>query len=290
MLLVIGANPAWQKCLTFTAFSAGGINRASSMEFYPAGKGANVCRALKCWNGKFSGRLLGIAAGENGRHMEAALAAESISFRSVWVPGNTRMCTTCLANGQMTEIIEPSTPIPADKIQEFLAAAKEELEHCAGMVISGSCPDGTAPDLYVGLAKLAAEMNKPLLVDTKDHTLDILMEYPKAIVKINAGELKDITKIHDIAEGIDGLSQRFPQAMYAITDEDRQAYLKVPEEMLISLQPPVLDCVVNPLGAGDTASAVFFCELLSSCQPKDAFQKALQAATDSCKNAMAGMM
>ena len=47
---VLGANPAFQKTLTFDGFRQGKVNRAKDVTFTASGKGINFCRAARCWN------------------------------------------------------------------------------------------------------------------------------------------------------------------------------------------------------------------------------------------------
>ena len=51
---------------------------------------------------------------------------------------------------------------------------------------------------------------------------------------------------------------------------------------------PELDKVVSPLGSGDTASGIFFSELLRNTPPEEAFKFALAAAQANCLSFFCG--
>ena len=51
---------------------------------------------------------------------------------------------------------------------------------------------------------------------------------------------------------------------------------------------PELEKVVNPIGCGDTASAVWMSEILSGTDPFEAFRIALGAASANCLSAFPG--
>ncbi len=48
-IIVMGANPAWQKTLRFSGLRKNGVCRAERMNAYPGGKGVNFCRAASCF-------------------------------------------------------------------------------------------------------------------------------------------------------------------------------------------------------------------------------------------------
>ena len=92
-ILVFGANPAWQKTLTFPRLTPGAVNRAISLDAYAAGKGVNFCRAA-AGHGRCRTLLFQFSGGENGARHEAALRDEGICFDSspvlsAFSPGST---------------------------------------------------------------------------------------------------------------------------------------------------------------------------------------------------------
>ena len=130
-IFVMGANPAWQKTLVFQNLKTGAVNRAVSMEVYPAGKGVNVCRAAACF-GTAETRLFQFAGGATGQRLCAALDELGIRHETVETRHETRTCVTCLdcAEGSMTELIEPSGAVSETEAEKFLQILKAAFCFC----------------------------------------------------------------------------------------------------------------------------------------------------------------
>ena len=286
-ILVIGANPAWEKVLEFNKFTAGEVNRAVGVGGYAAGKATNFCRALKCLGG-ISGRQLTFLGGETGRRCADALTEEGLECLSIPSIQETRTCTNCVCRGEMTELVEPGTPITHEMEEQFLALLQENLADAMGIAVAGSIPGGSMPDFMTKIAEAANEANLPMLVDNYQNAPEALAVKPDLFLKINALELQKLTGQPTIEEGLAWFHAHYPLATAAITDGSKQAYLLLPQECR-SLELPVPNVeAVNPLGAGDTCSAVFFARLLAGCAPKEAFFDALAAASASCLTNQAG--
>ena len=258
-IAVFGANPSWQKTLSFEHLLPGEVNRARSADAYASGKGVNFCRAATC-HGLCRTRLFQFAGGGNGRRHETGLRAEKIPFRSIRTAAETRCCLTCLDRtaGTMTELIEPSHPVTPEEAARMLAALDEALIRCSGVAITGSLPDGTDPGLYCEVARRSVRRGVPLLVDAVSGILPALHK---------------------------GL-QRWPEAILAVTAGPDAAFLAT-EGVLYRYELPAIE-VISPLGAGDTCSAVFLSEILCGPPPAEAFGTALAAANANCLTPKAG--
>ena len=113
----------------------------------------------------------------------------------------------------------------------------------------------------------------------------------KVVLKINRGEVRKLTGCDDLLEGIRTLSEEYPSMILGITDGAEAAWLKVPGEEVMKLPVEKNLLALNPLGAGDTCSGVFFAELLAgTTAPADAFRKGLHAASLSCDTPIAGLI
>ena len=116
----------------------------------------------------------------------------------------------------------------------------------------------------------------PLLLDAFKNTESVLA-LPGIVLKINRRELAALTGCGDTAEALRRLFGRFPLRAAAITDGPGNAYC-CDGRTLFCYTIPQLDKVVNPIGCGDTASAVLLSELLDDTPPVEAFKLALGAA------------
>ena len=288
-IAVLGPNPAWQKTLFFKTFTRGAVNRARRMEELPSGKGINFCRALKC-HGKAGSLLIQFCGGENGAKIDSALTAEGMTFHSVQVPGATRCCITCLDETEqvMTEVIEPSFPAPDAAAEAMLARFEQALEDSAGAAFCGSLPDGTAPGLYVRAAKLAAKRQVLLLIDAFRDLDEVFAAGAPVVLKINREELAKLAGTSGVTAGLRRIFSAFPALRYAaITDGPGQAFASDGVRYAVYTLPK-LEKVANPIGCGDTASAVLLSELCGGRDVFEGFRQALAAASANCLNSTPG--
>ncbi|MBS1370945.1 MAG: hypothetical protein HPZ91_13415 [Lentisphaeria bacterium] len=287
-IAALGPNPAWQKTLFFEQFNYGKINRAKEMQEFPAGKGINFCRAAAC-HGKAAGRLIQFTGGENGGKIRAGLADEGMPVFSVKTQGPTRCCTTCLCleTQTMTEIIEPSFAADASEVRMLLDYFEDALDDSDAGAFCGTLPTGTDPMLYARAAAIAAELGKPLLVDSYQNLRPVLESGAELWLKINAEELQAMTGEQTVPAGLARVFESSAVKLAAITDGPGKAYAS-DGKRVVAYTLPALEKIVNPIGCGDTASAVWASELLSGTDPFEAFRQALAAASANCLSAFPG--
>ncbi len=286
-ILVLGANPSCQKTLFFNGFRYGEVNRAVKMECFPSGKGINFCRAAGIW-GRMETLLFQFCGGSNGKRIENALKAENISALSLPVAGETRCCTTCLdeKNHVMTELIEPSSAVSETEADALLAAFRTGLPDACGAAICGTLPDGSNSRIYHEVAKMAHDAGVPLFLDAWKNIRECL-EHGTNYLKINREELAAFTGEKTLRAGLKKLFASCRVEFAAITDGAEQAFAS-DGRTLFTYAVPVVEQVVNPIGCGDTASAVFAGEISAGTPCEKAFQLALCAASANCLNSLPG--
>ncbi len=287
-IIALGPNPAWQKTLFFPEFRYGHVNRADKIMIFPSGKGINFCRAARCWDG-LATLLLQFAGGETGHKIQTSLDEEGLKHITVQTPGETRTCTTCLCRKTqvMTEIIDPSYPVPPEQIEEMLRALEENLNNCHAISLLGTVPDGTGCDLYLRTAQIAREHNLPILVDAWQHVDKILNIGGRMILKVNLDELSAITGTLNPQEAFKSCFDKYPLAGIAATDGPGTAFAATRNQVW-SYRLPVLEQIVSPLGSGDTTAAVFMSEYLSGQDFGESFASALAAGSANCLTPLCG--
>lgn len=284
---VLGANPAFQKTLFFPEFRYGEVNRAVEMQIFPAGKGINFCRAANLW-GKTVNELIQFTGGSNGDFVREKLAEEQMLCINIPTAGNTRCCTTCLdqKNQIMTEVIEPSTAATIQEVNSMLEAFEKSCISSAGAAICGSLPDGTDYKLYESAAEIAHKNGAILLFDAWK-SLDKCLNEGRNILKINKEELFKLTSLNDVKSALRMLFGKFKLEFAAITDGADAAFASDGENFF-TYSVPRVDKVINPIGCGDTASAVWLSEIISGTEYSEAFRYALGSASANCLTALPG--
>ena len=280
-ILTCGLNPAWQKTLLFETFQPDAVNRAVSMKTTASGKGVNFARAVQRW-GIASANVLHPLGGVTGKQITGSLAGEGIPSVAIMTEAVTRTCSTlmCRSTGTATEIIEPSGTILPGEYENILTVAGLELSASDALAICGTYPPGIPEDCYEKLTFMAARSGKPVLLDAWKNTGKALSS-GVTLLKINRGELRELTGRDSVEEGIRHCLEQFPLEAVAITDGKNRAFLGS-RKGIAGISVPEITNAVNPIGAGDTCSGVFFSEYLAGTELPEAFARGLCAATASC--------
>ncbi|MCQ2351974.1 MAG: PfkB family carbohydrate kinase [Victivallaceae bacterium] len=281
MIAVFGANPAWQKTVYYEKFTPGEVNRAIKMDAFASGKGVNFCRALHCAQ-LGEAHLFQFADGDNGKKHQNFLDREKIRHTSIATGFETRICSTCidLATGSATELIEPSFPADETACAAMVSAWASALPDCQGCAITGSLPDKTNPALYGKIIREALMRRLPLLIDAVSGIGAALKTSDRFILKINASELKKLMRQDETVSALRSAAAKWSNAVLAITDGSNNALLAADGKSYTYSLPEIK--VVNPIGSGDTASAVLLGNLLSGMDAPSAFARALAAASANC--------
>lgn len=283
-ILISGANPAWQKALTFPKIIPDKVNRASEILEFASGKGINFARAANIY-GKASAEVIQFLAGVNGQRVAAELDKEGIVHADiVLAEGETRVCSTCidLANQQITELIEPSPELSAEDIERFKNTVSGKIADADAFAICGTMPSGAPNDIYFDLTMAALKVGKYVLADMIFNLTPVLeTTNGKVLLKINADELAEYSGIKSTVEALQMLDNKYDLACAAITDGPKKSYLLF-NHKIYEYELPALDKIVNAIGCGDTASAVLISEFTDSQDAVQAFKAALGCASANC--------
>ncbi len=279
-LIAVGLNPAWQKTLYFQEFIPGEVNRALTVSLFPAGKGINFARAAGIWGCK--ALVCQFLGGMTGTLISRELKKEGIGSLSVQTNSPVRVCTTCLCGktGGMTELIEPSEDVPASIVKSLKDQIVKKIPHCSGIALCGTYPGGVGPAFYADIATCARRNRKMVLLDGYKG-VEKTLEAGIHVLKVNKAEFCNLTGCKDLRQAAALYFRRYDASLAAITDGPSKAYLFGRE---CSYEFNIPDCgkILNPIGAGDTVSAILLTELVKGTCPPDAFQLALGAGTASC--------
>lgn len=290
-ILVVGANPAWQKTLFFPRFQPGEVNRAERVESYPSGKGVNFCRAARAY-GWAATRLYHFAGGETGRWLDAGLARDGQEAVSFAVAAPTRVCTTLLDGARTTELIEPSATVPPETAAAFLRRLRADLaaDDAAGLAVLGTLPGETDLALYRETARAAAGCGRAFLLDAVKGAaaaLDAVRDADNVFLKINREELGKMFGGADWETALRTAGARWPRAGIAVTAGAGEAAL-LWAGAEYRYFPARAEGAVSSLGCGDTAAAVWLAETLNGVPVPEAFARALGAASANCLTPLAG--
>ncbi|MFZ2657514.1 MAG: PfkB family carbohydrate kinase [Victivallales bacterium] len=281
-LIAVGLNPAWQKTLCFPEFIPGGVNRASSVSLFPAGKGINFARAASIWGAKAI--VCQFLGGCTGKLVKDGLRNERISHISVELKSPVRTCTTCICvkTGEVTELIEPSAEVPSNSVRALKKKILEKIPSCAGIALCGTYPGGVGADFYADIASAGRKHGKLVMLDGFKG-IEGTLERGISVLKVNRSEFCTLTGETDIFDAARTFFSRYDVRFTAITAGPSKAYV-FERDGVCEYKIPCCGKILNPIGAGDTVSAVLLAELARGAMPADAFRLALGAGTASCFN------
>ncbi|KAJ2706970.1 hypothetical protein FB645_001111 [Coemansia sp. IMI 203386] len=303
--------------MLFSTLVQGQVNRATKQTSSLGGKGQNFAFATRQLYGH-SDRvtLLQILGGTTGSQIEALETSLGFDFITVPTQNATRICTTCLDahTGQMTELVGISEPIEERVAEQYEKQAIELLKSESApmaLALCGSSPPGLNPSCIANIVSSRQPKKTVVFVDSASGILPVLQTGCVDILKINSDEITAIAKRFDaqfdasakdhIVSAALLVSKTAYVNIVAVTDGPSKAYLvdsqkdqvysfAIPD--LLANKQHLLDgktqddgfgnLTLNPLGAGDTCSAVMLNLVVDGHEIVEAFAQGLAAASASC--------
>lgn len=189
MILVVALNPALDITHHVDGVEWAGVNRPSTVQASPGGKGLNVARILRVLGAEV--RLVGLAGGHTGDVLSAALCTADVAAGFTRIAGETRRTFAVVDTRRDATAIfnEPGPIVSIVEYAAFLDRYAEALPTSAAVVLSGSLPRGLSSGTYADLITVAARAGVPTLLDTSGDALAAGVAAGPAIVKPNAAEL-----------------------------------------------------------------------------------------------------
>jgi fructose-1-phosphate kinase PfkB-like protein len=279
-ILVLGANPAWQKNATCTGLRPGTVVRMRPAEAGAAGKGFNCALAL--------GRL-GVPAvlisgiGTDAAAWEGACREEGIALRGFPLSGPVRLATTLrdLETEEVTELVEEgpaAAPGAQLMIQEALGAHPAAAVCCCGTLAPGLDADGI-------LAVLASR-TETVLIDSVPLVRAAISgdAVPgRLVLKLSRAEWTSLCG-PDLESGLTKVRTSLPRAYLVVTDGSRGSMAFPPEGPSFRIGAPAVSpgMRVHPIGAGDAYTAGLAAALAGGIGFAEACRRGAAAAGASC--------
>jgi 1-phosphofructokinase family hexose kinase len=263
MLVCISANPAIDRRLRLENIAVGEINRASSAQPFPGGKGAHVAMVAKSLG--LDVMWVGFLGGAAGEQCESGLTELGVPLTVIRTQSETRANLELIsADGRITEILEPGGIVTEGEVERLLATCRDlfaESEPRTQVAISGSLPPGAPCDLYAELIRLAHVYDCRTLLDTSGDALREALGAGPDLVKPNRREAADFAGYSiDSATTAVEVMQRFLNAgakSVAISlGADGMVWQRAAlSDSFVSEPLPLPDCA--SVGCGDSALAGF---------------------------------
>jgi len=280
MIATVTLNPAIDKSLTVPRFEVGKTNRGEVRRIDPSGKGINVANALKDFGIEVC--ALGFIAGNNGRVILEALAANGIPADFCNVPGETRVNLKILdpVLETETELNEPGFRV----FPKHLGAIRQKIieygPRCELMIFSGSLPPGAPPETYSELMLAATALGASCVLDTGGPALKLGLDAKPFLIKPNRAEVEELLEVRlstrrELAEAARKLLEMGAEEVVISTGPDG-AFAATRQELLAARPPAV--AARSSIGAGDAMVAAFVYGKVNHLSFRDSFRLAMAAS------------
>jgi len=303
-MLVLGANLAIDRTLRMDQLRPGHVQRPRSAQMSAGGKSVNVCRASAAH--RVRPRLVANLPGVLGSYVGDLLAAEGHDVVRVATAGEIRSATIILEDdGRTTVLNEPGPDLSAADREALLAAVRSCLGGTDVVVMSGSLPPGTSPDLYADVVTLARRHGQRTVVDAAREALAAVLAAGPDVVTPNLGEALEVLAIvtgspAPAGESVEPDSDDVPRdaaaaaralvaagARAALVTAGRYGVAGADADGSFWVQAPVV-VEVNPIGAGDSFVAGLAAALEAGAGLREATLVAVATGSASVATPVAG--
>lgn len=255
MILTVTPNTALDRVLFLPGLQRNRRNQAVDAVESMGGKGCNVSLILRELGEETV--ATGLAGGETGRRMEAMLRAAGVTADFVWTRGETRINTVLIETESAAHTTVCSAGLrPEEHAYEALLSWVDRWARSArAVVLSGSLPEGWAPERYAELVR-AVKPYAPVVVDASGAALRAALAEGPSAVKPNRDELESVSgPLAGQAEAL-AAARRLREfgAERVLASRGAEGALLVSANGAWA-SPPLPVPVVNPAGAGDGMTA-----------------------------------
>lgn len=250
-ILVIGANPAWQKSVSLPEWKSGEVVRVRLDSVSAAGKGFNCAQALGALG--VDGIRLASGVGTDREAWLGACSRASLDVVELPLSGPVRTATTINeADGSVTEMVEEG-PAAAPGADRILAEAVDSLGKDDTVVVCGTFPGGF--DLPA-LGRILAKSPARVVADSVPLAKVVLAGSGfRGILKLNRSEWLAATGGSDLEAALEAVLEAFPDLSVLATDGPRGAWFRNRESHLTIPVHRSAPLPVHPIGAGDAYTA-----------------------------------
>jgi len=254
-VVTVTLNPAIDRTITISNFTAGAVNRVEQERANPGGKGVNVASALADYGHQIA--VTGFLGRENSAPFEALFTRKKIEDCFVRIAGRTRVGIkiTDPALHQTTDINFPG-PAPApddlDALHERLAAVDG-----AWFVVTGSLPPGVNSTIYRDIVLALKARGRKVVLDTSGEALRYAIEAAPNIIKPNIHELEVLVgkPLQAQTDVIDAAKKLIDGGIELVTvSMGKDGACFVTKTALVIARPPDIK-VKSTVGAGDAMVA-----------------------------------
>jgi fructose-1-phosphate kinase PfkB-like protein len=287
-LVVLGANPAWQRVLEVPTVQLDEVNRVRLAGTSTAGKGMNCARAATRFGAHCV--LLG-GRGALDSQWDTLCLEESVTPWSCTLAGPIRWAITLrdIQTHQVTELVEEGPSLSPEGHLEFTEYLDQVKQQHLPLAICGSFPK----DFPLEHLALTLKTHQGLVWVDSLPLAKWYAQFPEMcpeqwICKLNAQEWSDLLDLQKNLQLVQ--LAKLWKAPCLVTRGAQPLEIQFANGDFWTIPSPILaDQALQPIGAGDTFSGVFLAAWLQPQTRPDCVYHALAAASASCLEALPGV-
>ncbi len=293
--LTVCLNPTLQRTLLFDAWHENKINRANQKLVCASGKGVNTTRVLHQLKAKAV--HLTITSEDPNESFLVHAKRDKLNIEAISSPIEIRRCITLIntTNHHVTEVIEPSSSVPAGTEEAIIEKFTQLLEDAHTVALCGSVANGFSKNVFAKMTSIAKKAKKTVIIDATGPLLTQSLRYHPDYIKINVHEFLETffpgTKhdTDDFFELAPLIQQKVRELLmrhhaHTILTLGKKGCVGFDKHQTYNIPPShTTEPVINTIGCGDTFLAGFLYKLHK--EPEN-FKGALEFASDcAAKNA-----
>lgn len=189
MIYTVTLNPAIDKTVVIEEFTAGTVNRISSVREDAGGKGVNVSKCLKKLGADTVAVM--ILAGVTGKRLSTMLEDMKIPMLRMGAEGENRTNLKIIdpVNHSNTDINEPGPKIDEDLLENLKEKMGKSVHKGDIVVLSGSLPKGVNKGLYARWTKYFQYRGVHVFLDADGEAMEKGIHAVPYMIKPNNDEL-----------------------------------------------------------------------------------------------------
>ena len=254
-VVTITLNPAIDRTVTISNFTAGAVNRVESVRSHPGGKGVNVASALADHGHGVA--VTGFLGRSNAGAFEELFSQKKIADHFVRIAGQTRIGIkiTDPVRAETTDINFPG-PAPTSEELSMLRWQIATLE-AEWFVVAGSLPPGVDPKIYRDIIASLRQSGRKVLLDTSGEPFSLALEARPTVVKPNIHEFEafighPLSNEQEVVAAARTLIDRGIELVVISMGKEGACFITATESVMA--RPPEIE-VKSTVGAGDAMVA-----------------------------------
>lgn len=258
MILTLTTNSALDRLLFVEEFVAGATMRPHKMRDCVGGKGFDTSVVLRCLGVETF--AVGFVAGDHGRRLVQLLDGYGIPHDLVWLEGDTRIAHVVIETKlhRHSHLIAGQLTVHPPNVEQLLQRCQAHLAKANWLVVAGSIPPNTPPDLYHTVTTLAQAANVPILIDSTGAPILHALAARPTVVKMNWSEFNQTfqtqtSTLADLAAQAKTVFTQRQLSALVITCAEQGILAFTPEGDYLAAAP--VQQAINAAGAGDASSA-----------------------------------